>query len=232
MDASNLGRLLLVEDETDVLEINAKHLTALGYEVHTATTLAEARNCMWDYPPDLLLLDIMLPDGSGLDFCTEFRRNNTAPIIFLTCLDDKESVLLGLQNGAEDYVVKPYNVEILAARIAAQLRRNRQSTGQFFLPPLMLDKDTGRVSLSGKDIMLTPKEFQLLCYLAERNGQEFSGAALFQAIWKEDPETMGATVRVTVSRLRQKMSFLEDGHFEIITTSAGGYVFFRLQSAM
>ncbi len=232
MNEKYLDRILLVEDETDVLEVNAQHLTALGYEVFSATTLEEARHRIWENPPDLLLLDIMLPDGSGLDFCTEFRRNNTAPIIFLTCLDDNEHILQGLQNGAEDYVIKPYSIEILSARIAAQLRRNKQSTGQFFLPPLLLDKDIGRVLLSGKEIQLTPKEFQILCYLAERNGQEFSQTALFKAIWKENPETMGSTVRVTISRLRQKMRFQEEGYFEIMTTSAGGYVFLRLQSAL
>ncbi len=232
MDTQNLGRLLLVEDETDVLDINAKHLKSLGYEVFTATTIEQARRIIWEFPPDLLLLDIMLPDGSGLDFCTEFRKTNTAPIIFLTCLDDKESTLQGLLNGAEDYVIKPYNIDILSARIAAQLRRTRQSNGQFFLPPLILNKDTGQVTLCEKDIPLTPKEFQTLCFLAERNGQEFSQSAIFKAVWQENPETMGSTVRVTVSRIRSKMRFQDDGYFEIMTTGSGGYAFLRLQSAI
>ncbi len=232
MDNKKLARLLLVEDETDVLDVNAQHLKKLGYEVFTATSLEEARCSIWEYPPDLLLLDIMLPDGSGIEFCKEFRKNNSAPVIFLTCLDDKENILEGLGSGAEDYVIKPYSIEILSARIAAQLRRSQQSTGQFSLPPLILDKDTGRVSLCGRDIPLTPKEFQLLCYLAERNGQEFSQTFLYRAIWKEAPETMGSTVKMTISRLRQKMRFQDEGYFEIMTTGAGGYVFLRLQSAL
>ncbi len=232
MNTIKRTRLLLVDDETDVLDINAKHLTALGYEVFTATTLAEARHRAWEHPPDLLLLDIMLPDGSGLDFCKEFRKINNAPIIFLTCLDDKESTLIGLQNGAEDYVVKPYSIEILSARITAQLRRSQQSAGQVFIPPLLLNKDTGAAMLSGREIQLTPKEFQLLCYLAERHGQEFSQATLFKDIWRGKPETMGATVRMTVHRLRQKMRFHENGFFELMTTKEGGYVFLRIQSAL
>ncbi len=226
------ARLLLVEDETDILEANAKYLSALGYEIFTATTLKEARNLMWEYPPDLLLLDIMLPDGSGLDFSTEFREYSKAPIIFLTCLDDDNSVLTGFDKGAEDYVVKPYNMKILAARITAQLKRSSRENRLISMPPLIIDRDASSVTLSGEAISFTPKELQLLCYLVDMIGREVSQAELYEAIWGGTSDTMGSAVRTTVSRIRQKLKLSESSHFDLLTTAEGGYVFLRIKYSL
>ncbi len=226
------ARILLVEDETDILEANSFYLEALGYQVYSAINLEEARKLMWEYPPDLALLDIMLPDGSGLDFADEFRAYSKAPIIFLTCLEDDLDVLAGFDKGAADYVIKPYNMKILAARIAAQLQKKQANSRQIALPPLFIERDTGNITLDGQLIVLSPKELQILCYFVDMQGQEISQAQLYAAIWgNNEPSKMGSTVRTAVSRLRQKLNLDASDYFALQTTVNGGYVFLRIKYA-
>ena len=133
-------RLLLIEDEADILEINREYFVGKGYHAVCAPTLAQARFQLEDYAPDLILLDVMMPDGSGFDFCAELRQKTNAPIIFLTCRDENESVVKGLLQGGDDYVTKPYDLNILSARVAAQLRRaGIMTAGKIELAPLTVD---------------------------------------------------------------------------------------------
>ncbi|MDL2253823.1 response regulator transcription factor [Ruminococcaceae bacterium OttesenSCG-928-I18] len=222
-------KILMVEDETDVLNVNCQYLQKLGYEVQGAQTLHDARLLVWNTPPDLILLDVMLPDGSGYDFCREVRKITAAPILFLTCLHDDENVIQGLSGGADDYIVKPYSLEVLGARVAAQLRRHGFGTGFIELPPLFIDLATGTASLGGEVLGLTRKEFQLLVFLVEHRGQEFSQAELFETVWGAPPEGMGNTVKVHISRLRRKMRLDDASAFELCTTERQGYLFLRVR---
>ncbi len=224
------SRILIVEDEVDVLEANSSYFRGIGYEVYTATTLDRARSLIWEHPPDLMILDILLPDGTGLDFCKEFRKISAAPVIYLTCLDDDGNMLKGLQSGAEDYLTKPYNIEVLAAKVSIWLRQSHASKWQLSMPPLFVERGTGCVLLSGRKISLTPKELHVLCYLIEHRGKDISQEELYASIWQAPADTIGLTVRMTVSRLRQKMNFFEDGHFDLMTTKAGGYVFLKIKN--
>lgn len=220
-------RILLVEDESDVLRVNEQFLLNKGYEVYCADTLHKARNLIWEYPPDLVVLDVLLPDGSGFELCEYIRKGSAAPVIFLTCMGHTENIVNGLSLGGDDYIVKPYSFEVLEARIAAQLRRRGIGSGLLDLPPLSVNLTSGTVRLNGEEILLTRKEFQLLIYLMENRGQELSQAQIFQAVWEATPNTMGNTVKMTISRLRQKLRLEESGCFELSTTTNQGYMFLR-----
>ncbi|ADY55423.1 two component transcriptional regulator, winged helix family [Syntrophobotulus glycolicus DSM 8271] len=219
-------RILLVEDETDVLQVNRAFLEEQGYEVCCAETLREARNCLWESPPDLVLLDVLLPDGSGYDFCREIREISLVPVIFLTCMGGDGHIVTGLDRGGDDYIIKPYSFSVLQARVAAQLRRRGTVTGEISLPPLQINLTSGLVRLNGETIDLTRKEFLLLLYLVENRGQELSQAGIYEAVWSAPPETMGNTVRMHVSRLRQKLRLDEGSAFEL-SAAGQNYIFLR-----
>ena len=131
-----------------------------------ASTIAEARAVAWEHQPDLLLLDVLLPDGSGYDLCAELRKSMAAPIIFLTALAQDRAVVRGLSAGGDDYIAKPFSLDVLLARVNAQLRRHGLSAAmRIDLPPLHLDFVTGKVVLSDQDVDLSKREMQLLAYL-------------------------------------------------------------------
>lgn len=129
-------RILMVEDEPTILKANAEYFEAQGYEVVTAASLSAAHAALQESLPDVILLDVMLGDGSGFDFCSAARRQTSAPILYLTALDGHEDEERGFALGGDDYVVKPYRLNILAARVAALLRRTGiASGGRLELPP-------------------------------------------------------------------------------------------------
>ncbi len=222
------SRILIVEDETDVLDANKLYLELEGYEVFGAINLKEARNILWEYPPDLILLDVLLPDGSGYDFCKEIRQITSAPIIFLTCMDSNEQIVNGFSLGADDYITKPYNMDILSSRIAARLRSNHSGRGIISLPPLKIDLHTGKVWLGNTEVVLSTKEMQLLAFFAENVGREFSPEDIYQNVWGEIPlHGVSNTIRVHISNLRSKMSFDDEASFEINLTPNKRYIFLK-----
>ncbi|HWR19497.1 MAG TPA: response regulator transcription factor [Clostridia bacterium] len=222
-------RILIVEDETDVLSLNRRHFEEQGYEVDTAKTLSEARTKLWERPPDLVLLDVMLPDGTGFDFCAELRKITTAPIIYLTCLGNNEHIIKGLMAGGDDYIVKPYNLDVLSARVMAQLRgRGLLSAGRVELPPLSIDLCSGRVTLDGEDIPLAQKEMQMLAHLASNAGKEFSAEDLYRAVWGEPIGAYKNTVKTHISNLRRKLKLDDGSPFELYMTSSRKYLFLKV----
>jgi len=220
-------RILIVEDETDVLDANRIYLEGEGYEVICAINLSEARNAVWEQPPDLILLDVMLPDGSGYDFCGEIRKFTAAPIIFLTCLNGNEQIVGGFSLGADDYMTKPYNMDILGARVAARLRTAGAGSGVISLPPLKIDLHTGKVWMDGKEIILSAKEIQLLAFFAENAGRTFSPEEIYTGVWGEATVVSSNTVRVHISNLRSKLRLDDGAPFEINLTSDKRYIFQR-----
>lgn len=224
------ARILVVEDETDVLSLNMEYLRGQGYEVLGAETLAKARALFWEYPPDLILLDVQMPDGSGFDFCTELRDTSTAPVIFLTSMGLDENIVHGIARGGDDYMVKPYSLEVLSARVMAQLRRNNfANSGKIEIPPLTINLQRGRVFLRGEEIYLSQKELQLLAYLASNAGREFSAGELYRAVWGEDPVSSSGAVKTHISNLRKKMRLDESSPFEINFTPNKKYVFLKVR---
>lgn len=222
-------RILLVEDETDVIAANERYLLELGFEVRLAESLHQARAVLWEYPPDLILLDVMLPDGSGFDFCKEVREYSSVPIIFLTAMGADGNVIGGLSLGGDDYIIKPYSMEVMGARVMAQLRRHGINAGVIEVPPLFIDIASGLVRLENMEVTLPRKELQLLVYLVEHQGQELEQERIYQAIWKAPPETMGSIVRKNISSLRGRLPLDGSGCFELTNTSNLNYLFLRVR---
>lgn len=222
------AKILIVEDESDVLALNRGHLEAQGYSVFGAATLGEARAALWEHSPDIILLDVLLPDGSGYDFCAEIRKVSTAPILYLTCMNNDADIIRGLTEGGDDYMTKPYNLDVLSARVHAQLRRaGFPEAGRIELPPLVVDFLSGRATLYGKVIDLSQKELQLLGFFANHAGREFSAEQLFEAIWGAPPENAEETVKPHISRLRKKLGLDDGSPFELRVTRNRGYMFVR-----
>lgn len=222
-------RILMIEDETDVLSLNKRHFEDQGYAVDTAKTLGEARTKLWERPPDLVLLDVMMPDGSGYDFCAELRKITTAPIIYLTCLGRNEDIVRGLMGGGDDYIIKPYNLNVLSARVMAQLRRQGiTGAGRIELAPLTIDLHSGKATLNGEDIRLAPKELQMLAHLVSHAGREFSAEDLYRAVWGEPVGVYKNTVKTHIANLRRKLRLGDDSPFELSTTSARKYMFMKV----
>jgi len=225
----NSLRILMVEDETDVLSLNKRHFEEQGFLVDTARTLSEARNKMWESPPDLVLLDVMMPDGSGYDFCKEIRNITTAPIIYLTCLGSDDNIIKGLMGGGDDYIVKPYNLDVLSARVVAMLRRQSLSgAGRIELPPLVIDLRSGKVTLHGEELSFAQKELQLLAHLVSNVGQAFSAEQLYRAVWNEPAGVYKNTVRMHISNIKKKLKLDDGSPFELTMTSDRRYIFSKV----
>lgn len=200
--------ILLVEDNPDILKINQGTLADAGYRVLTAETLEAARLVLESSTPDLLVLDVMLPDGDGVDFCTEIRaRGLAAPVLFLTAKGKKEDTLAGLRAGGDDYLTKPYDLDIFLARVQALLRRAAPPHAAQLtrIGEVEIDYTARRALRNGADLLLTPKEFALLEQLVKRQGAYVPAAELYESVWGMDALGAVKTVREHISRLRQKL---------------------------
>ena len=249
----NRGTILLVEDNEQILQGNERMLKRRGYNVATALTLAEARTRLGEQIPDAIVLDIMLPDGSGLDFLRELRiekgewrikekensqlttrqsqlsilnsQLSNIPILLLTGLATPEDVVRGLSGGGDDYLAKPYDFGVLLARIEALLRRAGQFPKTLTKGALQLDIIANRAFLSGVDMLLSPKEFALLLLMIQNEGRLLATASLYEAIWKLPLTADTSVIRTAVSRLRQKLG----GEFSIENDKQEkGYIFTQI----
>jgi len=219
------AHILIVEDEQRVSSFNREYLEGQGYTVSVAETIHQARFLVEEQTPDLILLDVMLPDGLGFDFCAELRQKTNAPIIFLTSMDGNENIVKGLRQGGDDYIAKPYDLSILGARIAAKLRRKGiDFSGYIELPPMSIDVLSGIVILEGRQISLPPKELQLLCCLALSAGRRISGEELYRRTWSTENGDWKGIVSVNISRLRKHLGLDDGSVFEITCSKQMEYV--------
>ena len=220
------ARILLVDGDPQGSGGYQAQLEADGFAVYQADTLRAAWFAVEEILPDLILLDVTLPDGSGLDFCQALRASHRMPVLFFTCQADQEVDALLL--GGDDYIVKPRPYPVPHARIVAALRRRLPELSQVIAcPPLRIDLLTGTVTLSGKSITLPQKQFQLLCLLASAPGQRISSQELKRKVWGESG-TSDNTLSQNISRLRTALE-LEDGSpFELSCTPDRSYVFRRV----
>ena len=222
--------ILVVDDEPGIIEIASAYLRRDGFTVRTATTGKRALDAVATQPPDLIVLDLMLPDISGEEVCASLRRSTAVPILMLTAKAAEGDRLRGLALGADDYLVKPFSPRELVARVRAILRR---VSGSPEPPADLLVLDGGRLevdlaaheaSLAGEVIPLTATEFRLLAALSRQPRRVFSRFELLQVLQGPDVEGFERTVDVHVMRLRKKMDEAAAGTADYITTVYGvGY---------
>lgn len=223
-------KILMIEDETDVYLTNKEHFESKGYEVSYADTFANARFQLEEHAPDIILLDVLLPDGNGFDLCREIRGKSNVPIIYLTCRDENESIVKGLLEGGDDYVTKPYDLNVLEARVAAQLRRaGTLSAGRIELPPLMIDLLSGETILSGESIHLTQKELQLLACFALNAGRRLCCEQICRQAWGSNDASSKQSIAVHVTGLRKKLRLGDDSFFELRSTGKEEYLFSKIR---
>ncbi len=218
-------RLLLAEDEQDLNHILTKRLTKEGYSVDSCLNGAEALECLEAAEYDAIVLDIMMPKVSGLEVLKQLRREQKdTPVIFLTAKDGIEDRVLGLDSGANDYLVKPFSLEELCARLRVLLRtRSGASKNELAVSDLVLDCSTQKVTRGGREIILSAKEYALLEYMMHNTGVILSREKIENHIWNFDYEGGTNVVDVYISYLRKKID--EGQEKKLIHTVRGrGYV--------
>lgn len=203
-----MKKILLIEDDTDLFALLKYNLEKEGFQMAGAQTGKGAVELCRRERPDLVLLDIMLPDSDGLDICKGIRSHPELahiPIIFLTARASETDRIVGLELGANDYIVKPFFVRELIARIKIQFRAQVQPARNLKMGGLELDRQSCRVHLHGESLSLTATEFRLLEFLMSRPGVVFSREQLLDAVWGHDRAVTDRTVDVYILRLRQKI---------------------------
>lgn len=223
-----MTKILVVEDDRSLREALAYNLRREQYTVATAEDAPNATQLARQQKPDLVLLDLMLPGGSGLEVCRAIRGFSAAPIIILTARDEEVDRVLGLEIGADDYVTKPFSLRELLARVKANLRRVDldQGFGQEEIlswEPVAIDVARRRVTIAGQEVGMQPREFDLLTYFVRHPGRVLSRERLLSSVWGHD--FVGVrTVDVHVRRIRAKLEAA--GAPQLIHTTHGvGYSF-------
>ncbi len=218
-------RILIVEDDRDIAALIAHYLEKAGYTAETVSDGAQALARAAAAPPDLVILDLMLPGLNGLEVCKALRahtRTTALPIIMLTARGEESERIIGLDSGADDYVVKPFRPNELMARVRALLRRTKPEIKEPVLRcgPITIDVERHTVSDAGEAVRLTAKEFLLLQYLIEHRGRVLSRDRLLSDVWDYQYPGATRTVDVHVRRLREKLPFLEKA---LVTVQQFGY---------
>jgi phosphate regulon transcriptional regulator PhoB len=229
--STSMKRILIIEDDRDIVELVRYNLANEGFQVTAAPDGNSGLNAVKKTPPDLLLLDLMLPKLSGLDICREIRRDdslNRLPILMLTARGDEADRVVGLEMGADDYVTKPFSPRELIARVKALLRRAEppsDSPRVIEIGKLSIDPASYRVSHSGKAVPLSTLEFRLLYYLASRPNRVFTRDQLLDAVWGTDRFVTPRSVDVYVRRLREKIEPDPENPMHLKTVRGAGYLF-------
>jgi len=221
---SNLKKVLIVDDEPDILEIISYNLIKEGYEILTAKNGMEALDKVASYKPDLVILDIMMPKMGGVEVCKILRSKpeyNDTLIIFLSALSDESSQIKGLETGADDYVSKPISPKVLVTRVNAIFRRLNKEEGKIIkLGNMVIDPERFMVILNGADVVLAKKEFELLYLLASKPGRVFLRNEILSQVWGAEVIVGDRTIDVHIRKIRQKLGI------DCITTVKGvGYKF-------
>jgi two-component system, OmpR family, KDP operon response regulator KdpE len=201
------ARVLVVDDEPQILRGLRVVLRSAGYDVATAQTKAEALDAVSVRPPDAMLLDLVLPDGSGVDVCQEVRRWSALPIIVLSAVGDEREKVRALDVGADDYITKPFGTEELLARLRAVIRRSSEPLGEpaVGVGDLEIDLADRRVRRAGEEIHLTPIEFDLVAALARHRGKLVTHRQLLQEVWGPGHADSTHYLRVHVAHIRAKL---------------------------
>ena len=224
MDGVTKGRVLVVDDDPALAEMLGIVLRTEGFEPSFVADGSRALSAFRTTKPDLVLLDLMLPGTDGIDVCRQIRAESGTPIVMLTARGDTIDVVLGLESGADDYIIKPFKPKELVARMRARLRRNDTATSEVLhIGDVTIDVAGHVVSRNGAPIPLTPLEFDLLAALARKPGHVFTREQLLEQVWGYRHAADTRLVNVHVQRLRAKIE-KDPEHPEIVVTVRGvGY---------
>lgn len=210
--------ILIVDDEKEIADLIELYLKNDGYNIYKFYNGIEALKCIEETKLDLAILDVMLPDVDGFHICQKIREKYFYPIIMLTAKVEDGDKIMGLTIGADDYITKPFNPLEVAARVKTQLRRymrynnasdidnKSDEISEYDINGLIINKDTHKCFLYGKEISLTPIEFSLLWYLSENRGRVISSEELFENVWGEKFLNNNNTVMAHIGRLREKLN--------------------------
>ncbi|MGI6299188.1 MAG: response regulator [Saccharofermentanales bacterium] len=230
------AKILIVDDETNIVDILKVNLEREGYQTIAAYDGAQALEMGISQKPDLILLDCMLPRMDGFDVCRKLRQQTNVPILMLTAKSEEIDKVLGLELGADDYITKPFSVREVLARVKAQLRRVSFADLEGDHPKILnfgeleIDQEAYEVRRGGQVIELTLREFELVRFLAQNAGQVFSRETLLEKVWGYEYFGDVRTVDVTVRRTREKLE-PDQQHYRYILTKRGvGYYFDKSQS--
>ena len=199
-------KLLVVDDEAQIIRVMRRILSAHSYEIRTAGDGESAFELFQDWKPDLVITDLQMPSMDGLELCRRLREISDVPIIVLSVRDEEKTIVEALDAGADDYVTKPFGTNELLARVRASLRRLPEKMADFIeVGDFYIDFSAHKVTVGGKEVHLTPKEFELLAYLIKHPDKVLTHTVLLQKIWgnyyTESPEAL----RVLVGSLRKKI---------------------------
>ena len=223
--------ILMVEDETSVMDVNRRMLKRRGYDLQEAKNASEAYAFLKHCTPDLLILDIMLPDGNGYDICSTFRKQSDNPVIFLTSKAEIQDKVKGLSLGGDYYLTKPYSFDELLAVVKRLLVRvskeqyAHEHMNQVVVHNLMIDYSLSKAYIDGVDVGLTKTEFILLKIFVDHKNQELSADEIYEFVWERPSYGDTRSVRKHVMNLRNKILSSKAEHFDIVTSYGKGYTF-------
>jgi len=222
--------ILVVDDEPQIRRVLRATLSAQGYVIVEAKTGEEAVDTLHEAKPDLILLDVNMPGMGGLEACREIRRRSSVPILMLTVRNAERDKVLALDAGADDYVVKPFGIEELLARIRANLRRTApgENPPPFVSKDLAMDFDRRSVTVRGGEVHLTPKEYEVLKLLVLNEGKPLTHRRVLQAVWGPDYGDETENLRVVVNQLRKKIE-ADPAHPNLLLTEP--WVGYRFRGA-
>lgn len=223
--------ILVVDDQSSVRQLLQEYLTEQGYKVYTAIDGQNALYMARHEPPDLILLDIMMPKMDGYQFLRQCRQERQTPIIIITAREEETDAVLGLELGADDYVVKPFRMRELVARIQAVLRRNQDSTEKFEVyrqGEILVDERTHTVTVKEQPVSLTPIEFALLAILMRSSGRVFSRSELVDLLSESNFTGLDSTLNVHIRNLRLKIEPDPANPLYIETVFGIGYRFQKI----
>ena len=223
-------KVLVVDDEQPIMDALVYNLHKEGYQTLTASDAEQGLEIARTQRPDLILLDVMLPSGSGFDVCRLLRKSSNVPIILLTARAEETDRVVGLELGADDYVTKPFSMRELMARVQSVLRRSATADSptpirRIQFDDLTIDPERYEVILQNRPVDLSPKEFKLLHFLAMHPGQTFSRQTLLDRVWGEDAFVEERTIDVHIRWLREKLEKTPSEPRRLLTVRGIGYKF-------
>jgi two-component system KDP operon response regulator KdpE len=230
METVDTSRVLVVDDEPQITRVLKTVLSSQGYQVRTAAEGESALSNFKEWSPELVITDLYMPHMDGIELCRRIRELSTVPIIVLSVKGEEKSKVEALDSGADDYVTKPFGIDELMARVRAALRRSSgpaaaQDVSSFDAGDFRIDMDARRVHTHGREVRLTPKEFDLFVYMARHPNRVLTHAALLEAVWGQASQEQPEYLRVFMGQLRKKLEPDPSNPRYLVTEPWVGYRF-------